>query len=113
MPQVIRTPIKPRKQHSPILRKCFGTDFSHRLFETEGPRVKNEPRKSIGSICPNCGLPLCEWSEAAYKKANLVIPALDKISPTVLPPHVIEEVSLIEPSIIAAHLLRKPLIIPA
>lgn len=98
MTQVIQTPIKPKKPRQPVLRKCFGTEFSHRLFDQQDPR---EPRLAIGAICPNCALPLNEWSEAVYRKPNLAIPSL--------PAHPVMALTapLIEPALIAASLLRK------
>lgn len=73
MTHVIQTPQKPEKKFSVILKRCFGTEFSHRLFNPKDP---DAPRLSLHSICPNCGIHLYEWSEAVYKSTVQAIPRL-------------------------------------
>lgn len=57
---------KPKKAFAKILHRCGDTDVAHRMFD---PDNKDEPRNSIGSICPHCSVSLREWSMAIYPMA--------------------------------------------
>lgn len=50
-----------KARSSSVFRKCFGTGYSHRLFDEKDP---HEPRMSLGSICPQCSASLYHYGPA-------------------------------------------------
>ena len=84
---------KPRQT---TFRKCFGTGYSHRLFDDKNPA---EPRMSLGSMCPACGISLWYYGAAILPAKRLLsaeqqtmLMLATKISEIVPTPPVIEAV---------------------